>query len=106
MRPAYRFALASLVALLAIGAVIGTLLLPRDQVPGAIPADQVRQPVRPAGIEPLAEPVVGTPTPAQQTEVLDQLEDLDARRLGATEALERRRIREHLLQKRIEEASE
>ncbi|MBX2799922.1 MAG: hypothetical protein KTR31_19740 [Myxococcales bacterium] len=109
MRPAYRFALASGVVGV-LGLTTGAWLLwprghDRVQLVAPPPVEQRADPLplRPEGVQPVGTPVVGTPDPQTQAELLDQLEDFEGERFGPSEAARRRRTRERLLRGRTME---
>lgn len=61
-------------------------------------------PLRPDGLEPVEQPIVGEMSDAQRGKLLDELEAYEAARYGATEAARRRHLREQMLEAKTRKA--
>ena len=99
MRPAARFSLAALGAVLLLVGGFWWASAPVSTVPPRERPDLL--PLRPEGLDPVAVPIVGNPTDAEQAELLDRLEAVEAEKLGASEAARRRRVRERKISTRV-----
>lgn len=99
MRPSVRFALAAAVTTaLAVG--IGGFLL---WTPPAPQPRADRLPLRPEGLAPEAEALIGDPGPEKRAELLDRIEAVEAEQFGSVEAARRRADRERVLEQRLRE---
>ncbi len=105
MRPAYRYTLGFGVAVIGLGWGIGRWSAPPPPAPPvAVPDDHAAPlPLRPEGLQPVSEPVVGDPGPRQRSALLDELQQHDRARFGAQEAQRRRKTREQLIEGRLRE---
>lgn len=92
MRPAYRVALLATI-------VLAALLLVGWFTMGPQRAQTARPPVPPIELDPMALPEGEAPP---VLDMLDQLEAAEAKRFGELEAARRRRVREQLVQKRLQ----
>lgn len=57
-------------------------------------------PLRPEGLDPADEPIVGSLSPEEREALLDDVEGLEQEQFGAAEAAQRRRLREQMLEAR------
>ena len=93
MRPAVQYAIAFAVLVGGAGAWWA--------MSGPPPQEPVELlPLRPDGLPVAEEPIVGAMSDEERAALLDELEDFEAERYGASEASERRALREQMLRAR------
>lgn len=93
MRPSVQYALGFVV--LVVGAVAWW-----GWSASSGPAPVQLLPLRPEGLPAVEEPIVGELSPADREVLLDELQDFEEETFGSSEAEERRRLRERILEAR------